>query len=156
MKILMALLAVTFLIAYVLFIVIAVFYPTSFNAEMATALATIGGLVSALVVAELAVTGRGEVPVARVLGNGATDDAPRTRKTLSILYLAVWVVCGALCWIYGLVNTGASEVVANVGSAWFGTALAAIYAYFQIQPRAERVVDLGDQTTSTSHHVSPA
>jgi hypothetical protein len=49
--------------------------PQSFTPQMASALATIGGLISALVIAELALTRPGEAPAARVFTAAWTGGA---------------------------------------------------------------------------------
>ncbi|HLI17412.1 MAG TPA: hypothetical protein VKV22_03970 [Rhodanobacteraceae bacterium] len=108
--------------------------PASFNTTMAQALSVTTGLVSALVIAELAVTRSGEAPAARLL---AANAAPRARlllRWISTGYLVVWLVAGLAAFVVGLQHPDALPALTNVGQAWFGIAVAAAYAYLGIKP----------------------
>lgn len=104
-----------------------------FNERMAAALALIGGLISALVVAELAITKPGEAPMARALDPQAPPSTSRTVKILTATYLAVWTLVGLIAFVIGLRSTEL-QAISDLGQAWFGLAVAAGYAYFGIRP----------------------
>lgn len=106
----------------------------AFNPQMVTALGLISGLVSALVVAQLALTERGEIPLER-----ATRSASRQSKSLVkwlvVAYLASWLVVGLATFVVGtLLFHNRISAITNLGSAWLGTALVAAYAYFGLNP----------------------
>ena len=55
-------------------------------------------------------------------------------------YLIVWLLTGASAFLVGILwldDTVAKNfsVLVNLGSAWFGLAVAAAYAYLGIEPR---------------------
>jgi len=105
-----------------------------FNDVMSQALAVIGGLVSALVIAELAVTAPGQVPAARVL---ATDAPPLTRsifKWVTIAYVFVWLLAGLAAFLKGMYHPKVLPAFTSLGQAWLGLAVAAAYAYFNLKP----------------------
>jgi hypothetical protein len=99
----------------------------------------IGGLVSALVIAELAVTEPGSTPVARALVSVSA-----TRPTLAqagsiviVLYLVVWVATGLAAYVVGTMWwPQALQPLTDLGQGWLGLAVAAAYAYFGISPPA--------------------
>ncbi len=108
----------------------------AFNAGMAQALSVTTGLVSALVIAELAVTPAGGVPAAHLL---AVSSAPRARawlRWISSIYLAVWLLAGLTAFVIGLQRPDGLPALTSAGQAWFGVAVAAAYAYLGIKPAA--------------------
>jgi hypothetical protein len=108
----------------------------SFTPGFSHAMSLIGGLVSALVVAELAITEPGETPVARAIGGASAD--PRLSWTLTILtmiYLAVWAIAGLAAYVIGTMwYPGKLQPLTDLGQSWFGLAVAAAYSYFGISP----------------------
>ena len=112
-------------------------YPaTYFTDGMAQALSVIGGLVSALVIAVLAVTKPGGVPLARWLPTKqAPSDTPnRFLQVLTTAYVLVWVVAGVFAFLFSLHHAKGLPALTNVGQAWLGLAVAAAYAYFELRP----------------------
>lgn len=107
-----------------------------FNEGMAQALSVISGLISALVIAELAVTKSGDAPVARLLNKNSSAKAVRIVKIVSVFYILVWMATGLWAFIIGLYHPKGLPVLTNLGQAWFGVAVAAAYAYFGIKPQA--------------------
>ena len=101
-----------------------------FNDNMAQALTVIGGLVSALVIAELAITKPGDAPVARVLADDATARAKTVLKFVTATYVLVWLVTGLVAYLVGLEHPGVLPPSTSVGQSWLGLAVAAAYAYF--------------------------
>jgi hypothetical protein len=106
-----------------------------FTKPMASAMALIGGLVSALVIAELAITKPGEAPVARAISADASDARKTTVQILTFGYLAVWTLAGLAAFVVGLRYPDVLESLTALGQSWLGLAVAAGYAYFGISPR---------------------
>lgn len=104
---------------------------------------TIGGLISALVIAELAVTPAGETPVAyRMAPPANIQQAPQRIErikrgavaTLTYAYLIVWVLLGLAALVIGVVlYPEASMTIRALGNTWLGLAVAAGYSYFGIK-----------------------
>lgn len=108
--------------------------PGAFNPAMAQALAVITGLVSALVIAELAVTRAGEAPAMRLLRPDAGPRAKRLLRWVTAIYLLVWLVAGLAAFVIGLRHPDALPALTHVGQAWFGIAVAAAYAWLGLKP----------------------
>jgi ABC-type thiamin/hydroxymethylpyrimidine transport system permease subunit len=108
-----------------------------FSQGLVQAITLIGGLVSALVIAELAITAPGQAPMARALD---TKSSPRTQLTLQIvtgLYLFVWVCAGVAAYVYGqMLHPQVLQPLTDLGHSWLGLAVAAGYAYFAIRPNS--------------------
>ena len=113
-------------------------YPlASFTDGMAQALALIGGLVSALVVAELAITKPGEPPLARAITSSPSGMKPTTVKWLTWTYILVWIGAGLTAYVVGqMQHPNVLQPLTDFGQAWLGLAVAAGYAYFGINPDA--------------------
>ncbi len=110
-------------------------YPaTYFNDGMAQALSVIGGLVSALVIAELAISKPGEAPATRTLAKDASPWAVRTVSVVSILYVLVWIGAGLTAFLTGLYHPKEVPPLTTLGQAWVGLAVSSAYAYFGIRP----------------------
>ena len=105
-----------------------------FNEGMAQYLAELGGLVSALVIAELAITNPGEVPAVRVLAPHPIGKAKKRLRVVALAYLVVWFLAGATAFAFGLGHPKVLPPLTGVGQAWFGMAVAAAYAYFGVRP----------------------
>lgn len=107
----------------------------NFTEGFGTVITTVGGLVSALVISELAITEPGEVPVARVLGASPSTTASRTLKIVTASYLLIWLVTGLTAFIYGaMLHPGTLQALTDTGKAWLGLAVAAGYSYFALKP----------------------
>lgn len=108
---------------------------TFFNDGMAQALAIIGGLVSALVIAELAATKPGEAPAARVLSEEASERSKFIFKIVTVIYVLAWMLAGLTAFFIGLYHPKDLPPLTNLGQAWLGLAVASAYAYFGIKPK---------------------
>lgn len=108
---------------------------TSFTETMAQTLSVISGLISALVIAELTITKRGEVPAQRMLEQGSSTVAMTILKSVSIIYLVAWLATGLWAFVTGLFHSTGLPALTNLGQAWLGLAIAAAYAYFGIEPQ---------------------
>ena len=108
---------------------------SSFTDGMIQALTLVGGLVSALVIAELAITKPGEAPMARTLDATASTAAHKTVKYITGLYLLVWVGAGLAAYLVGQIeHPKVLQPLTDLGQSWLGLAVAAAYAYFGIKP----------------------
>ena len=112
------------------------FTAADFTLGFAHAMNLIGGLVSALVIAELAITQPGQSPVARAVGGASAG--PGLSWTLTIvtsLYLLVWVATGLSAYVVGTMWwPGKLQPLTDLGQGWLGLAVAAAYSYFGISP----------------------
>ncbi len=95
---------------------------------------TVGGLVSALVIAQLSVTEPGATP--RVGHFVPTTETGQFRTNLIIVgYLLVWLATGVAALVVGvMLYPQVSSTVSDIGSTWLGLAVSAAYAYFGIRP----------------------
>ncbi len=105
-----------------------------FNDVMAQTLAVVGGLVSALVIAELAITKPGEPPVARVLAQDASPASKTVLKVVTVAYVLVWLFTGLAAFLKGMYHPKVLPPFTSVGQSWLGLAVAAAYAYFGLKP----------------------
>jgi hypothetical protein len=105
-----------------------------FNEGMAQALSIIGGLVSALVIAELALAKPGEAPGRRTLSKSASSWAIRAVSLVSVTYVIVWVATGLTAFLVGLYHPKEVPPLTSLGQAWLGLAVSAAYAYFGLNP----------------------
>lgn len=106
-----------------------------FNDQMGSSMALIGGLVSALVIAELAITKPGDTPMARTLGTQVSARAETYVRWTTIAYLGIWVVTGLSAFVVAFRHPSVLQQLTDIGQAWFGLAIAATYSYFGIQPQ---------------------
>lgn len=109
-----------------------------FHAGITTIAATVGGLISALVVATLAITKPGYKPMLfrTAADDGSGDDSKeRTRlENVTAAYLFVWLATGLTALVVGtLIYPDASKTLAGIGSGWLGLATAAGFAYFGLK-----------------------
>jgi hypothetical protein len=94
----------------------------------------VGGLVSALVVAELAVTQPGELPSAQLLKRRMTRSSKKLRTILSTAFIIVWILCGVISIvIYVLYPNETPAALSEFAKAWLGLALASAYSYLGIR-----------------------
>lgn len=97
----------------------------------ANAMNTIGGLVSALVIAELAITKPGKQPAARMLPSDTGATANKVATFVAIGYVAIWILLGLAAFVIGvMLHDGKVQALTDLGAAWLGLAVAAGYAYF--------------------------
>ena len=106
--------------------------PPQFGKSLLYIVTTVGGLVSALVVARLAVASPGgEIRIA----NASTESPNVFSNIIAWGYVTVWFIVGLGALIVGdLLFPDVSQTVADLGTAWLGLAVAATYAYFGIEP----------------------
>ena len=102
---------------------------------MSSSLATIGGLVSALVVAELAMTKPKTAPTALSLGAAPTTTQKPLVKIVALVYLSVWVLTGLSALLVSWFKPDTLQPLTDIGQSWLGVAIAAIYAFFGINTK---------------------
>lgn len=125
-----------YLVTMALLVVFARVAPNQFTAQMASSLSLIGGLVSALVIAELAVTPPGQTPGMSRLDSEVSIRARTFFAIVVLLYLAVWTSAGVMAFIFGyLQHHGTLTSLTDMGQSWIGIAIAAGYSYFGIKPK---------------------
>jgi hypothetical protein len=108
---------------------------SDFTDGFGLALSTIGGLVSALVIAELAITKPGEPPGARALAPNPSDTARSVLTVVSAIYVIAWLGTGLLAFVIGVMqHPNVLVPLTDLGKAWLGLAVAAGYAYFGLNP----------------------
>lgn len=110
---------------------------------------TVGGLVSALVIAHLTVTEPGNAPT---VGSFAPESkaAVYATNTVVVLYLLAWIATGLAALVVGvMLYPKASSTLSDIGSTWLGLAVSAAYAYFGIRPSSDRRVGGGPATFTT-------
>lgn len=108
-----------------------------FSDGMASTMTTVGALVSALVITELAVTKPGATPGIRSLGQ-PNSDRTAIRVTIAI-YLVVWLGTGTSAFVVGVMDhPKILQPLTDVGQAWLGLGIAATYAYFGITPNGNK------------------
>jgi hypothetical protein len=96
-------------------------------------LTTVGGLVSALVVSRMSVTHPGSDPaVFRNLGQAQ----PLIINVIVWSYLLIWTFTGLASLVTGvIVFPDTCKTLSEFGTTWLGLAVAAGYAYFNIDPQ---------------------
>lgn len=111
-----------------------------------TVLITIGSLISAVVVTALAITPPKEKVLAAQFA--ALDEGEPNYLILATnIYLIAWMVAGAAAFLLGtIIYPEVHKFLADLGQAWFGTAIVAAYAFFKISPPETRT--RGGTTTS--------
>ena len=109
--------------------------PADFNDVMAQTLTVIGGLVSALVIAELAITKTGEAPAARMLSDDSSTRSKSVLKAVTLVYILVWLIAGLVAFMKGMYHPKVLPPLTSVGQSWLGLAVASAYAYFGIKPK---------------------
>lgn len=105
-----------------------------FNDVEQQAVSVLGGLVSALIISELAITKQGEAPAARALAAGASIKSKNILRWVTGLYILVWLVTGAWAFLSGLNHPDTLPALTSVGQSWLGLSVASAYAYFGLNP----------------------
>jgi hypothetical protein len=97
-------------------------------------LTTVGGLVSALVIAHLSVTKPGSAPTI----GGARPESNLgiyATNTVVAVYLLAWVFTGLAALVVGvMLRPNVNKTISDLGTTWLGLAVSAAYAYFGINP----------------------
>ena len=105
-----------------------------FNSVKSQAMSVLGGLVSALIISELAITKTGEAPGARALSPNASPKARNIFKWVTGIYILGWLFTGAWAFTTGLNHPDTLPALTSVGQSWLGLSVASAYAYFGLSP----------------------
>jgi hypothetical protein len=109
--------------------------PDMLGSGFSYTLETVGGLVSALVVVELAITNPGDP-----IGGRSTGEASNGVGAVAIVgtfYVLVWILLGLAAYVVGaMLYPDKVTALTDFGQTWLGLAVAAGYAYFGIGPRS--------------------
>jgi len=109
--------------------------PPNFSPQLASTMAVIGGLVSALVVSELAITKPLTFPLARSIDPNPGRIPKNVLAIVTACYLIVWALTGVSAFVVGyLQHPGALQQLTDLGQGWFGVAVASVYVYLGIKP----------------------
>ena len=102
-----------------------------FETSFSEPILLIGGLVSALVIAVLAITPPKEDPARNFLAADASTAVVRGSQAVVWCYLAAWFVLGVAAYFYGRIKyPDALPILTSHAKTWFGFAVSAAYAYF--------------------------
>jgi hypothetical protein len=108
-----------------------------FSSGLVYVATTIGGLVSALVIAKLAITKPGKNPGVMRGAVNADGEPVEWVTRLSIAYLVIWLLVGLLALVVGMMlYPNVNQTLNDIGMTWLGLAVASGYAYFNIKPEA--------------------
>jgi fucose permease len=105
-------------------------YSKDLNEGVVTILNLVGGLVSALVIAQLAITDPKAPPGTSLVDPQNTSDLMKKTVTIvSTVYVAVWVACGLAALVVGYLRypNVVPQLTASAKS-WLGLAVAAAYS----------------------------
>jgi hypothetical protein len=114
--------------------------PVQIDDGMKLIVTGLGGLISAVVIATLGVSEPGKAPIGTVK-KLSKDYGQIALSVITILYIAVWAILGGYAAYIGVIKyPGASSTMYDIGIAWFGILIGALYAYFGLnlpQPESE-------------------
>ena len=109
-------------------------YSKDLNEGIVTVLNMVGGLVSALVIAQLAITEPGDPPGGGLLADDATNTTKNIVQFISIAYVAVWAACGLAALIVGYMKyPNLVPQLTAAAKSWLGLAVAAGYSYLGLK-----------------------
>ncbi len=96
---------------------------------------TVGGLVSALVISQLAITPSGEHPAANFVSRDTPESFRQKLQAVLTIYLVVWILAGFAALVVGvMLYPGINKTLSDAGMTWIGVVLAALYSYFKLTP----------------------
>jgi hypothetical protein len=103
------------------------------NSDTIWAINIIGGLISAVVIGNLAMAERGETPDIQVLEMIKAYGAGLMRNIV-LAYIAIWFLIGAAAFYVGVVRCpDVFEPLNTMGKSWLGILVGALYAWFGIK-----------------------
>ena len=103
------------------------------NANAVGVISLIGGIVSAVVIANLAVSDPGETPISQVR-EMAEAYGKRLLKTVVWIYIIVWLLIGTGAFYVGVIRCPDTvATLTEIGKAWLGILVGALYAWFGIK-----------------------
>ena len=103
----------------------------TFPAGLTDTVTLIGGLISALVIGQLAHARTGQPPAVPTAAAAAGGGPDRLNVGLTVLYMVVWLLAGLAALVVGvLLFPDVNKTLSSIGTTWLGLAVAASYAYF--------------------------
>jgi hypothetical protein len=130
---------------------------------------TVGGLISATVVAMFAATPKGQHPVSQIDRHGVEDswsdddwgfdpnwddnrreaykrelkgERERALRSVISVYVWVWILLGGAALVVGvMIRPDVVSVLSDAGTTWLGIAVASVYAYLGIAEPGRKDVD---------------
>jgi len=103
------------------------------NANAVWVISLIGGIVTAVVIANLAVSDPGETPISQVR-EMAEAYGKRLLKTIVWIYIIVWLLIGTGSFYVGVIRCPDTvATLTEIGKAWLGILVGALYAWFGIK-----------------------
>lgn len=106
--------------------------PVSFNPDRIWVVNLIGGVVAAVIIATLGISKPGGAPI-RQVQHLSEDYGKNLLKAIVVTYISVWVLLGGSAFYVGVLkNPEASNTLNEIGKAWLGLVVGAVYAYFGI------------------------
>jgi len=103
------------------------------NVNAVWVICLIGGIVSAVVIANLAVSDPGGTPNSQVR-EMAEAYGKKLLNTIVWLYVIVWLLIGAGAFYVGVIRCpDVCETLNEIGKSWLGILAGAIYAWFGIK-----------------------
>lgn len=99
-------------------------HKVDFHGNITFIVNNVGGLISAIVIAKLAITQKGENPL---LVTRSTDNKLSPSGTvLAFFYAIIWVLTGLSCLVIGeMLYPSANKTISDIGATWFGVSVAA-------------------------------
>ncbi len=126
------------LILYASLVVYMIWEDGTFKAEdekgITFIVTTIGGLVSALVISQLALAKPGEALGANHLINLYEGKQKKTIEALAKAYLVVWMAIGLAALYWGSIKPSDNLILSGIGTAWIGLADSSAFAYLGVDP----------------------
>lgn len=108
---------------------------TTFSSGLVYVVTTIGGLVSALVIAKLANAKPGESPALMLTAEETSEWTAKLASYLAAAYLIVWMSAGLAALLVGvMIFPDSNSTLSDIGTTWLGLAVASGYAYFGLSP----------------------
>lgn len=104
-------------------------HRVEFHGRITFIVNNVGGLLSAIVIARLAITKRGDNPV--IVRREDNKEVSRPATGVAVAYTVVWVLAGLSSLIVGeMLYPDANNTISDIGAAWLGISVAAGYSYF--------------------------
>ena len=103
------------------------------NTNAVWVISLIGGIVSAVVIANLAVSDPGETPISQVR-EMAEAYGKKLLKAIVWIYIIVWLLIGTGAFYVGVIRCPDTfATLTEIGKAWLGILVGALYAWFGIK-----------------------
>ena len=109
-------------------------YSRELKEPYSSILTLVGGLVSALVIAALAVAPPQETIGLRLVSPSSSALTQRIVTIVAAVYVAVWFICGVALIVGWIKYSDKVPALDAAAKSWLGLAVAATYSYLGIKP----------------------